>query len=98
MKTETRNAYEEKADAKLKKLKAQMTLLEADFEEAKADVRIKYTKQLDKIRDQYQKAKMRLDKMADSTQDAWKELRTGVDQAINELEEAIGSASDRIST
>lgn len=86
---ETMDAYKQKARAHLKEMKAKMQIVEANTEKANADMKIKYQKQLNDWKSRFSDIETRLDKLSDSTGDAWKNIRSGIDSAMNELNNAI---------
>lgn len=83
------DAYKQKARAHLKEMKAKMQIVEANTEKANADMKIKYQKQLNDWKSRFSDIETRLDKLSDSTGDAWKNIRSGIDSAMNELNNAI---------
>jgi hypothetical protein len=53
---------------------------------------------MDDLNREYDEAKKRLDKLSNSTQDAWMDLREGVDNAVDEIKQSVDSATSRISS
>lgn len=88
----TVDAYKQKARAHLKEMKANMTIVEANVEKAGADMKIKYQKNIDDWKSRFGDIETRLDKLSNSTGDAWKDIRSGVDSAMDELGNAIDTA------
>ena len=88
----TMEAYQQKAKAHLKEMKAKMQIIEANVEKAGVDMKIKYQKNIDDWKSRFGDIETRLDKLSDSTGDAWKDIRSGVDSAMDELGKAIDTA------
>jgi len=88
----TMDAYKQKARAQIKEMKAKMQVFEAQAEKAGADMRVKYEKNLNDWRSRFDDIDMRLNKLSDSSKDAWEEIRTGIDKTMEELNKAIDNA------
>jgi len=88
----TMDAYKQKARAQIKEMKAKMQVFEAQAEKAGADMRVKYEKNLNDWRSRFDDIDMRLNKLSDSSKDAWEEIRTGIDKTMEELNNAIDNA------
>ena len=93
---ETMDAYKQKARAYLKEMKARMQIVEAHAEKAGADMKIKYQKNIDDWKSRFSDIETRLDKLSDSTGDAWKDIRSGIDSAMNELNNTIENAKKQV--
>jgi len=88
----TMDAYKQKARAQIKEMKAKMQVFEAQAEKAGADMRVKYEKNLNDWKSRFDDIDMRLNKLSDSSKDAWEEIRTGIDKTMEELNNAIDNA------
>jgi ElaB/YqjD/DUF883 family membrane-anchored ribosome-binding protein len=93
---QTLTAYQEKIRAQIKEMKARMTILEAEAEKSSADVRVKYQKRLDDLKSRFKDIEMRLDRFSNSAEDAWDEIRTGIDKSMKELRAALDNATKHI--
>jgi len=91
-----RDAYREKAEARLELLDARISALKAKAKAAKADVEIKYNEQIEKLNDRRADARARLDELAQKGEEAWQEVKAGVEQAFGELQGAIDAAAARL--
>lgn len=89
---ETMDAYKQKAKAHLIEMKAKMQMIEAHGEKASADMKIKYQQHLNDWKSRFSDIETRLEKLSDSTGDAWENIRSGIDSAMNELGNAIDTA------
>jgi ElaB/YqjD/DUF883 family membrane-anchored ribosome-binding protein len=77
-------------------MKAKMTMLEAEAEKSSADTRIKYQKRLDDLKSRFKDIEMGLDRFSDSAEDAWDEIRSGIDKSMSELRNALDEATKHI--
>jgi septation ring formation regulator EzrA len=92
---EDKNLYQEKFEAKLKELKAQLDFIEAKAAQAKAQSKIELQKQLQDLRRKRDAMRERLDKVRKSSGGAWKDLKAGVESAADDLKEALGKVMDK---
>ena len=94
----TMEAYQQKAKAHLKEMKAKMQIIEANAEKAGADMKIKYQKNLDDWKSRFSDIETRLDKLSETTGDAWKNVRSGIDAAMDELGKAIDNTKEQFNS
>lgn len=92
---DTKKAYQERAEAQLKALEARIELMEARAEKAKAEAKVEYGRQLEDLRQKREEAEERLEGLKVAGTEAWRELMTGVDEAMTVLEAAVNSAAAR---
>ena len=92
----TMTAYQEKISAQIKGMKAKMIMLEAEAEKSSADMRIKYQKYLDDLKSRFKDIEMRLDRFSNSAEDAWDEIRIGLDKSMSELRDSLDKATRQI--
>lgn len=93
--TDKRKAYEEKFDAQLKEWSAQIALLNAKADKAKAEVKIEYYKTIETLRSNQDAAKMKLQELRTAGDDAWEDLKTGAENVWTEVKTAFQSAASR---
>lgn len=93
---QTITAYQEKVKAQIKEMKAKMTMLEAEAEKTSADMRIQYQKNLDDLKSRFENIEMRLERFSSSAEDAWDEIRLGIDKSVSELRDALEKATGHI--
>ena len=55
-------------------------------------MRIKYQKNLDEWKSRFEDVETKLDGLSSSGGDAWDDMRSGIDKAVNELSDAIENA------
>jgi phage shock protein A len=92
---ETIEAYQQKARAQLKEMKARMQVFEARAENASADMKIKYQDSLVNWKVRFEDIENRVNKLSESSGEAWKDVRTGIDNALGELQSAIQKGTDQ---
>ncbi len=90
-----RKAYEEKLDAQLKEWHAQITLLKAKAENAKADVRIDYYKTIEALEQKQDKANTKLQELKTAGDEAWEAVKTGAGKAWAEFKTAYDDAASK---
>ena len=90
---EKRKAYEEKVDAQLKEWNAQITLLKAKAENAKADAKIDYYKKIEALERKHDRAKTKLQELKTAGDEAWEAVKTGAEKAWAEVKTAYHDAA-----
>ena len=92
---EKRKAYEEKFDAQLKEWSAQIALLKAKADSAKADAKIEYYKAIETLQSKQNEAKTKLQELKTAGDGAWEDLKAGAEKAWAEVKAAYHDASSR---
>jgi predicted ATP-binding protein involved in virulence len=90
-----RKAYEEKLDAQLKEWSAQITLLKAKADTAKADAKIEYYKIIEVLQHKQNNARTKLQELKTAGDEAWEDLKVGAEKAWAEVKAAYHEASSR---
>lgn len=90
-----RKAYEEKIDAQLEELNAQLVLLKARADKAAAAAKIEYYKTIEALQQKQDEAGAKLHELKSSGDDAWEDLKTGSEKAWNEIKIAFNEAVAR---
>ena len=90
-----RKAYEEKLDAQLKEWNAQITLLKAKAENAKADARIDYYKTIEALDEKQDKTKTKLQELQTAGDEAWEAVKIGAEKAWTEVKTAYHDAASK---
>jgi predicted nuclease with TOPRIM domain len=93
--SDTRELYVEKMKAKLDEWNAEIDKLEAKSRQKEADAREAYEKKIESIKEKRQATKENLDNMQQAGENAWEDLKAGVEKAAASLGEAIRSAQSR---
>ena len=76
-----RKAYEEKLDAQLKEWSAQIALLKAKADNAKADAKIEYYKTIDALQRKQNEAETKLQELKTAGDEAWEDLKAEAEKA-----------------
>lgn len=92
---ERRKAYEEKLEAQLKEWSAQIALLKAKADNAKADAKIEYYKTVDTLQHKQNEAKAKLHELKTAGDEAWEDLKAGAEKAWTEAKAALHEATSR---
>ena len=90
-----RKAYEEKLDAQLKEWGAQIALLRARADKAKAEAKIEYYKTIDVLQRKQNEASTKLQELKIAGDEAWEDLKTGAEKAWSEVKTAYHDATSR---
>jgi hypothetical protein len=98
MMMDEQSAYEQKRRAQLKKLDAEIQKLKAEADEAGAEAKIRLQRSVDELLAHRETLRERIDRLAEAGEDAWSDLKDGVDSAWERLEDAVENASSRFSS
>jgi hypothetical protein len=90
-----RKAYEEKLDAQLKEWSAQIALLKARADNAKADAKIDYYKTIEALQRKQNDAREKLRELKAAGDEAWEDLKKGAEKAWAEVKIAYHDATSR---
>lgn len=90
-----KSAYAEKLEARLDQWRAEIDKLQAKAKEASADTKLKYQKEVDTLRAKQKDAEKKLEQLGEAQGKAWKDIKSGVEAAWDDLGKAIRSAADR---
>lgn len=90
-----KEAYEQKLQAQLDEWKADIDKLKAKANEADADAQIEYYNQIDELRAMQETARNKLTELKESSDDAWEDLKAGIESARTSLGNALKSAKSR---
>lgn len=90
-----KKAYEQKIRAQLDEWQAEVDKFRAKAADAEADAQIAYYRRIDELRAAQNQAEERLAELKNSSDDAWDDLKTGVESATRSLSEAMTTARSR---
>lgn len=90
-----KSAYRQKLEARLDQWRAEIDKLDAKAVEASADARIEYRKQIEAVRGKQDEAREKLAEFDKAGDEAWKDLRSGIEAAWDDLGKAMRKAADR---
>jgi len=93
--TDKRKAYEEKLDAQLKEWNAQIALIKAKAENAKADAKIDSYKTIETLEHKQVQAKTKLQELKTSGDEAWEAVKGGAEKAWAEVKAAYHDAASK---
>lgn len=92
---EKKRAYQERIEVQLKEWEPQMDVLKARAEQVKTDARMMYKEQIENLRQKQEAARQRLQELKDSSEEAWEELRVGLDKTLEDLKEAFSRSKSK---
>lgn len=90
-----RKAYEEKLESQFEEWNAQIALLKAKADKAKADAKIEYYKNIEALEHKQEEAETRLHALKAAGDEAWEDLKTGAEKAWDEVKAAYHSAASK---
>ena len=90
-----KQAYVQKLQAQMNDWNAEISKLKAKAEGAEADAQLEYYKQIEELREQQQDAQAKLNELREAGEDAWEDLKAGIDNAWSSLGEAVKTAASR---
>jgi len=88
----TIDAYQQKVRAQIKEMRAKMQMFEANAEKAGADMRIKYQEKLNDWKSRFKDVEMKLDKLSDTAEENWDDVRSNIDETMQELSNTFENA------
>ena len=90
-----REIYIEKMKEKLDKWNADIDQLEAKGKAAKSDAQLKYSREIDRLKDKKKEAEAKLAELKRASEGAWDDLKKGVESTWDSLGTAVNSAISR---
>jgi len=90
---DSRKAYEERIDAQLEEWNAQIALLKARADKAKAEAKIEYYKTIEALQHRQDEARAKLHELKTAGDEAWEDLKTGAEKAWAEIKTAFHEAT-----
>lgn len=90
--TDKRKAYEEKLAAQLREWNAQITLLKAKADSAKANAKVEYYKTLEVLQHKRDAANVKLEELKEAGDEAWEEVKIGAEKAWAEIKTSFHAA------
>ena len=93
--TDKRKAYEEKLDAQLEEWSAQIALLKARADKAKAEGKIEYNKSIEALQHRQDEASVKLRELKSAGDEAWEDIKTSAEKVWDEVKAAFQSAASR---
>jgi hypothetical protein len=90
-----RKVYEEKIDAQIKEWNAQIDLLKAKADKAKAEAKIDFYKTIDALQQKQEEAKAKLKELKTAGDEAWEDVKKGAEKAWADIRKAYKDATSR---
>lgn len=90
-----REDYVRKMEAKLEQWNAEIDTLIVKAALAEAELKTEYNEQIEVLRNKQIEARVKLEALRDASDEAWKDMRAGVEMAWDSVGEAINSALSR---
>jgi len=90
-----KQAYEKKLEARLDEWKAEIEKLKAKAAGAEADAQLQYEKEIDNLQKRQAEARQKLEELRKAGDDAWEDMKAGIENAWSELQDAMGKATAR---
>ena len=84
-----KEAYQKKMDAELELAQAKLAEFKAQARLAMADVRIKYSKQVEHLEQGLGATKLKLKELGEASEDTWEKLKGGVESAWSSLSTSV---------
>lgn len=92
-----KEAYKAKIRAQLDEWKAEADKLRARIKKSQADKKIDSSKYLDDLKVKQQDARAKLKQLESSGEDAWEDIKSGLDKATAELKDSFKKARSKFS-
>lgn len=92
-----KEAYKAKIRAQLDEWKAEADKLRARIKKKQADGKIDSSNYLDELKIKQQEARAKLKQLEDSGEDAWDDIKSGLEKATAELKESFKKARSKFS-
>lgn len=89
----TKEAYKQKIEAELELVQAKLAEFKAQAKISTADARIKHAKQVRDIEQKVGATKVKLKELGAASEDAWEQLKDGVESTWGALSVAIRNAT-----
>jgi len=91
-----RDEYVEKMKHKLDEWNHDIDKLEEKSEHLKDDVKVAYQKEINSLKQQRETVKGKVNELIHASEEAWDELKVGVEEAWKKFTDAIGKAHSRV--
>ena len=91
----SKEEYIRKMQAKLEELNAEIDTLTAKAGEVRADVKNEYNEQIASLKTKQVAARQKIEELQQAGENAWKDLKSGIELAWSAMGEAIDSARSR---
>lgn len=89
---ENKQTFQEKVEARIEQLDAEIDLLKAKARKVKAEAKLEAVDQLEKVDQERAGLQEQLKEFNASGKDAWQDLKGGINEALEDLEESLDQA------
>ena len=93
--TDKRRAFEEKLEAQMKEWNAQIDLLKAKADTAKAEAKVDYYAKIEALQHKRDTARTKLQELQAAGDEAWEDLKAGAEKAWAEVKKAFHDAASK---
>jgi hypothetical protein len=93
--TDKRRAFEEKLEAQMKEWNAQIDLLKAKADTAKAEAKVDYYAKIEALQHKRDTARTKLQELKSAGDEAWEDLKAGAEKAWAEVKKAFHDAASK---
>jgi phage host-nuclease inhibitor protein Gam len=90
----TKENYQEKLEAEVELALATLTKLRAQARNSKADARIKYSEQIDKLEKEVVAVRSKIKEMAEAGEDSWQTLKDGWSALSSAVQDTVAKLKD----
>ena len=90
-----KDEYTRKMHSKLDQWGAEIDALSAKADQAEAQVRVEYHKQIAALHKKKDEARNQLTELENASESAWEDMKSGVETAWDSIGEAVNSAKSR---
>ncbi|MDH3558792.1 MAG: coiled coil domain-containing protein [Deltaproteobacteria bacterium] len=92
---DTKQAYKDKLEAQLEEWRAKIAQLKAQADKKEADAKIAYSKRIEELNSKKEAVEHKLKELANASGEAWRELKSGVEKAVDDLKVSLKEASSK---
>ena len=90
---QTKDEFQQKLEARLKELDAEIVVLREKSRDLKDDAKVKWDQKLAELEAKRDAARSKLTEVTESSAEAWKDIQKGAEAAWNDLDKAFQEAS-----
>jgi len=90
-----KEAYQQKIEAQLNEWKADIDKLKSRADQANASAQVGLYEQIDELKAKREAVAKKFEELRNASDEAWEDVKSGLDLAKESLSEAMSSASDR---
>ncbi len=91
-----RSTYQQKREADIRLIEAELEKMKARAERAEADAKILYQGQVEALQERLDAARTKLKELGEASEDAWDSVRSGTEKAVDELKAGFEKAKRKL--